>query len=495
MKILVIQLARLGDIFLMWPALRALRRANPEAHIEVLTRAKFVEALEGLTEIDKVRILPTKDLIEPLFGSQIDIKSSYERVDHFLQQLREEKYDWILNYTFSPVSSYITHAISYSETKVCGYTRHADGFLSIPDDLSAYFYAQVGIHRANRYHLCEIFATMASVDLIADDFKPPKFGSSQDFFQEFENKKDRIAIHIGASEKNKSISPEKWIAFINQYLKLSQDNIVLIGAPNETVFSDKIISSTPSGRVQSLVGKTKVSDLFSVLKDVKVLVGPDSAPQHIASLVSTPCLNISVGGVNFWETGPRAPKSCVVKIETESEIAADKLAQILHKMRTGQNQSPDVITVVEGTPSFWALASPESEFQWNLIEAIYTGKDFPASTKKEFIDGMEKLADINQLMIEQMEILKKGGDIQIAAGIIENGEEIIQAIARLVPSLGILIRWYQTEKVRLGPEDYGITLNKSLEIHKTLAKLCEIYREYQENYQQEKRHELIKPQP
>lgn len=473
MKILVIQLARLGDIFLMWPALRALRRAQPTAQIEVLTREKFVAALEGLEEINKIHILPTQELVGPLFEDKVDIKTAYDRTGVFIDQLTAEKYDWILNYTFSPVSSYITHAIAAPETRISGYTRHADGFLSIPDDISAYFYAQVGIYRSNRYHLCEIFATMASADLLAEDFRPPKFASKS-----FHNA--QVAIHIGASEGHKTISPEKWTTIINQYLKLSQDNIVLIGAANEVGIAETILSSTPSDRVQSLVGKTKISDLFSVISDCKVLVGGDSAPMHIASLTGTASLNVSLRGVNFWETGPRAKGSCIIKVDSEAEIAADKIAMSLRKMRTGERQEVGVFTAIDGAPSFWALTSPEAEFQWSFIKALYTGEDFPASAKPEFNDGMEKLSDINKLMIEQMESIQNGGDFQIAAGIINRGEEIIETIGKLVPSLAIIVRWYQTEKIRLGPESQEVTLNKTLAIHQTLAKVCQLYHQYEQ---------------
>ncbi len=473
MKILVIQLARLGDIFMMWPALRAMRRAYPDAQIEVLTREKFTTALSGLDAINKVRILPSRDLAEPLFDAKIDIKEAFDRTSHFVDQLRSENYDWILNFTFSPISSYLTHAISGPKTRVSGYTRHADGFLSIPDDISAYFYAQVGVNRSNRYHLCEIFGTMVGTDLLPEDFRAPLFLAGPINGAE-------VAIHVGASEAHKQVSTEKWIAVINQYLKISGDRIVLIGAPNECGIAETILSSVPADRVHSLVGRTQVSDLFSVLSGCKVLVGADSAPMHIATLTGTPCLNLSLQGVNFWETGPRAKGSCVIRVGSESEIAADKIAHNLHKMRTGERQDTGVYTWVEGTPSFWALTSPEADFQWNLLKSIYTGENFPAATKADFIDGMDKLRDINQLMIEQMLHLKKGGELKVASGIINRGEEIIATIAKLVPGLAIVVRWYQTEKVRLGPDSQENTLEKTLSIHQTLAKVCELYRQYED---------------
>ena len=51
MRILVLQLARFGDIFQTWPTLKALRRQHPESEIHFLVRSRFSEAASGLTGI------------------------------------------------------------------------------------------------------------------------------------------------------------------------------------------------------------------------------------------------------------------------------------------------------------------------------------------------------------------------------------------------------------------------------------------------------------
>lgn len=160
MKILILELARLGDIYQTWPALRGLRRLYPEAQIHVLTRSRFEAAFDGLEVVDERKILPSRDLMAPLVQPQMDVKASHDLVGKFVDSLKAEKYDWILNFSFSPLSSYLTHAIAdnRSDVRLSGYSRTSDGFLAIPDDMSAYFYAQVGINKPNRFHLAEIFA-------------------------------------------------------------------------------------------------------------------------------------------------------------------------------------------------------------------------------------------------------------------------------------------------------------------------------------------------
>lgn len=470
MKVLVLELARLGDIFQTWPALRGLKRIYPEAQIEVLTRARFQSAIEGLEVVSKRHLLPTQEILAPMFDPQMDVKSSHEKMGQFVAGLKNEKYDWILNFSFSPFSSYLTHAISHETTKISGYSRTADGFLAIPDDMSAYVYAQVGVGRPNRFHLAEIFATMVGVDLIESDWSAPQGLKSR-------MQTPEVLVHVGASEAKKQISPVKWATILNQFLKLSEVRVGLIGAASESAAAEQIMASIPSERVENFVGKTDLQDLFSLIQWTRLVVGADSAPMHMASLTGTPCVNLSLSSVNFWETGPRAMGSVIMRGQDETDFASDKVATVMKKAMHKEKQDLSIITVQKGSPSYWHLAPKDSDFEWNLIRAIYMGEDFPPTESNLFKDGIIKLADINLLMIDQIEAVQKGVDISKVASIIDRGEEIIETIGKLVPSLAPLVRWYQTEKIRIGPDSQEKLLERSLQIQSQFQGVLNLYLE------------------
>jgi ADP-heptose:LPS heptosyltransferase len=467
-KILVLELARLGDIFQSWPALRALKRLHPQAQIEVLSRGRFQAALEGLEVVSKIRLLPTQEIMSPLFETQLDVKTAHARMSAFVQELKDEKYDWILNFSFSPFSSYLTRCLAHEHTKVCGYSRTTDGFLAIPDDMSAYFYAQVGVNRPNRFHLADIFGTMVAADLIEEDWRGPKGLIANPQAPD-------VLVHIGASEQKKQISPIKWATILNQFMKLKDVRIGLIGAAGEVEIANQILSSVSSEKILNFVGETNLSQLFALIKGAKLVVGADSAPMHMASLTRTPCVNLSLAAVNFWETGPRAPGSYILRGQDETELASDKVAMVMKRALMGEKQDLSVIAVQNGSPSYWALQPKDADFQWNFIRAIYMGEDFPSNEAPLFRDGIIKLVDINLLMIDQMEQIKKGVDLRKVASIIDRGEEIIETIGKLVPALSPLIRWYQTEKVRIGPDTQEKLLERSLNVQNLLQKVLQLY--------------------
>lgn len=474
MKILVLELARFGDIFQTWPALRALKRQHPQSQVHVLTREKYVGALEGLTAVDQIRLLPSQSILEPLIAhDEIEIKQSFDQMSAFIDTLKNEKYDWIVNFSFSPLSSYITHLAAGPQTRVSGYTRHADGYLSIPDDMSAYFYAQVGNQRHNRFHLAEIFGTLVEADLIPSDWAAPQG------FANLQRKTNQVLFHIGGSENHKAVPVEKMAEIIRDLLQSQSDiQVGLIGAGGEMAAAETIYAKLDlslQSRVMNCVGQTSIPQLFQLIAEAQVLVGPDSAPMHMASLVQTPCVNLSLGRVNFWETGPRAAGSVVLRANTGEQVNSWDVLTAIEVLRNKRPIPIRFAKVIPHTPSYYLLEPKDQDFEWKFIQAIYMNEPFPETENTLLRDGFAKLADINQLMIDQMIAMQNGIAAEKVAAIIDSGEEIIQTIGQLVPTLSILVRWYQTEKVRLAPGEAKELLEKTLQIHRTLQRVCDLY--------------------
>ena len=472
MKILILQLARLGDIYLSRPAIQALKRANPQAQITLLTRPKFRAAASGLEAVHEIIELPTHDLFAPLVQDIMDVPAAHARLSEFIRELKTKNFDQIINLSFSPASSHLAHLLEPDGEKVRGYTRTPDGFLSIPDDMSAYFYAQVGPGKPNRYHLAEIFGTLCGVDLTEADWHA---GKMENYVAPM--KSPFIVCHIGASEEQKALSAEKWISTFGHFRSLNATPIVLIGSEAESAIADTIMSSSPTNSIVNLVGKTTLPQTMALLRQSVMLVGADSAPMHMASLTKTRCLNLSVGRVNFWETGPRAMGSWVLRANSEGDLPSDRVSRAMAAMVEKLRPELGIITVQEGAPSYSGLFPKEAEFHWKLTQAVYQGSDFPHPINDGFWQAHEQLVQINHFIMEQLQALQDGARLEEKAGFIDRGEEVIAAVAKLVPAWGPVIRWYQTEKIRIGPGNAQQVLNRTCEIQLLLQQVLDLYSE------------------
>lgn len=470
MKILVLQLARLGDIYMSWPALRALRRAHPTAQIHLLTRPRFEAATHGLEAVDCHKSLPTADLVEPFVREQPADHEALSRMGFYLENLRREHYDWIINLSFSPLSSWLARAAAWPDCRITGYTRHEDGWLCIPDDVSAYFHAQVGIGRSNRLHLCDLFATLVDVDLIEEDWRP----TVSPLKAEVSLPDSYIVLHLGASEGRKRLPVFHWARILKSFSEKAPGvSVVLIGSEAENDLAQELISQSPSVPTINLLGKTSVGDLFAVLSGAQALAGADSAPMHIASLTKTPCFNISFPTVNFWETGPRAPRSFVLRLTGAEDLSSGEAGEALALIARGEDPAA-LVRHTGRIPSYEIpQESPSQRFTWELIQALYLGGTFPVTDDAQFVEGVEKINDMNRVIIEQLQTLPTNSEY--LGPLLERGDEVLETIGRLVPACGVFTRWVQTEKTRIGPGSREKIRTEMLRIHELLARVLRVY--------------------
>lgn len=469
MKILIIQLARLGDIYITWPFLRALRRSYPAAEIHFLTRPRFEGAVEGLESVDRHLSLPVSQILSPLVQTDADIESSLARLDETVQKLRGENYDMIVNLTFSPASSYLTHLVAQKNTEVYGYSRYEDGTLCLADEVSAYFYAQVGTQKPNRVHLADIFASMLDLQYNENDWRAPEVEATEVPLPE-----QYIVVHIGASEQHKALTAKEWIQILAEVSrKYPQLSVVLIGVTSEADMAYSIQTALPELNFINLVGRTKIADLFGILQEADLLVGCDSAPIHMASLTDTPTLNISVGRVNFWETGPKASLSFIYRVEETSSFEPRKVGEILCLLLNGQ-VSADLIIRSAGVVSYNKVEKVQDRFQWDLLQAIYLGGAYPVAERMEIIQGAVQLNEVNLLAIQQLAQIPEKG-LAVAGPILDQIDEIIKNMNLFVPELSPLINWYQAEKVRIGPGAIEDICAATLSVHERFTAHLQAY--------------------
>lgn len=469
MKILIIQLARLGDIYMSWPMVRSLKRAQPGADIHMLVRQRFEAATTGLSELDKVVVLPNRSILEPLVQERFDLEASCCRLERFLDELEIEQYDAIINLSFSPLSSYLTHHLARPGVDVYGYTRHADGYLNFADEVSSYFHAQVGPGRANRSHLTDIFASMIGSTLVEDDYRAPDLQYGKPLPDNY------VVVHIGASESHKRLEPSEYAQVISRLHREDPTlSILLIGAPHEEAIASEVLRHVPTPQVKNLVGQTQVPDLFPIIQGAEMLIGCDSAPIHVASLTNTMTLNLSLGAVNFWETGPKASSGFILRLSAQpQERNFEKVGEIAANLLRGQIDS-SLIVRGAGLASYLVKESPRQQFAWKLAQAIYLGEPLPVVEDMDIYQALQHIHQVNSMLIGQYEAMTMEKLSQMNP-LIEQTDVLLRHISRTVPEVSPLVEWLMTEKVRLGPGSFQQVRAATLQIHLNLASFLKSY--------------------
>lgn len=448
MKTLVIQLARLGDIYMTWPVVRALKDQDPQGTVDILVRPRFASACMGLESLNQVHFFPTQDFLEPLTTHQ-DLKGSLAVVDSFLEKLKSQNYDRVINLSYSEVSSYVVSFLDQPQMQVMGYSRHSDGFLHLKDDVSRYFWAQVGPGGFNQIHLIDLLAGTAGVELHSDNFKSPQIELKARFSFPY------YVVHVGGSESHKRLSADFWIQIIDCLLKESPESqVVLVGAEAEKGIADRILQATQV-RVINLVGQTQIIDLFSILKYGQGLLGGDSVPMHMVPFVNQRAFCFSVGEVNPFETGPITSSSWILRAQSENSWSFGRVKEAVRswvRHETPPQNFPNLLVAGEQFPRV-QLMQPQKNFSWDLLKAIYMGEAFPVAEDLNFYRGALRMYEAAHVSFQN---LKKRDQIKsdMLTALLDRIDEVLGKIATEVPDLYPLFRWYQAEKTRIAPGRY-----------------------------------------
>ena len=412
MRILVLQLARFGDLFQTWPTLKALQRQHPDSEVHVLVRERFHSALDGCAGIT-VHHFSTAQILEPIFTVE-DLETAHARLVENLSSLGQ--FDLVINLSFSPMSSYLADYLAIEGTEIRGYTRTADGHLAIADDTSAYFYAQVGVGRSNRYHLTHIFAAVAGVDLQSDDFNSNAVAAEN---------RHGIVVHLGASQLEKSFAPEDWVRVLKPLGESFCETVFLIGSVNERALSETVAREIESTLVVNQVGKTQWPQTRELIAHAKLLIGADSAPIHLATLTNTPTLNLSSATVNYWETGPLAQGSRVLYRDRLFDLPPQHVYEEALAMLAGRAPQQAHAVCNQWFGTYDVQGSKSDAFTWELVQALYTDAHYPALTLEADRLAFQRYNELSELALQQLAALESGAQNAIAAKILAQIDELL----------------------------------------------------------------------
>jgi heptosyltransferase-3 len=273
MRILLIVLRRLGDVLLATPLLRSLRRAYPDAAIDVMVYAGQEGMLEGNPDCNEVIA------VAPYPGA-----AGYAA----LVRQRWRRYDLALT----------TQTSDRSHLYAFLFARRRVGL--VPD---------LGWSSAWKRASCSAYAVLDDVDthtvvqnlVLADllgiarqpEVVPPR--------AEFEHALSSYAVlHPYPKFNYKQWTPEGWRDLI-RWLRREGLQVVLSGGPDpqEVAYN----AALAPGEVVDMTGKLTLGALPALYRKARLFIGTDTSATHLAAACGTPTLAL-FGPTNPVKWGP-----------------------------------------------------------------------------------------------------------------------------------------------------------------------------------------------
>jgi len=458
-KILVLQLTRLGDILCTMPTLLALRRTYPEAEIHFLVRKRFAPAALVTKPYDHLWQWDAKRLLGDFIVGKGSITDGITRLSETIHQLRQENFDKIINLSFSPSSSFITHLISQNKIPTKGYTRTEDFYLAVPDEPSGYVRAQVGLDRSNRRHIIDILSDVAQVKLVDSDLHPFAI----------DEKKEGIVCHLGASRDHKTWPSISWIGFFNRLAQTQNESITLIGSNDDIELAQEILTQIKSDKIINSVGKTSWNELISILRIAKLFIGADSGPLHAASLAGCKTLNLSLGNVRFWETGPTVKGSRVLRSREPQHLMSDIVFNHCKNMLDDGDQfSESALCTGESDLRYKVYGGTNFEPDaWGTVHWMYFGGPRPQFLG-DLPEALKQIEEVTDIAVLQVDALKQNAEKTEIIGILDSLDDVLEIMRKSIPPISPLLEEFRGSKENIAPGSRDEVFDKTRQCYLNL---------------------------
>lgn len=312
MKVLIINLARLGDLIQTVGLVKGLARKYRDAKIDFLALSSFASIIEYFEYTNEVIALNDQTILENL---ENDLWSAYGEIKDKIDYLNSKDYDLIVNPIASIRSALIGYLIRGREKLGMFYNEHREK--TITSNCTA-FHLSYG-HGAgdHTFNLVDIFAGVGGIRADCEQFSIYPSEDARERAKRFweDNRLTQyktIGFHIGASNVNRAWKPEKFRSVIDRLIARQQYKVLLFGGYKEEGLTASL-SDIKSDYFLNLIGRTNLDELIAFIRKLDIFVSNDTGPMHIAAATGTRMISIFLGPASVWETGPYSNEAIVLE--------------------------------------------------------------------------------------------------------------------------------------------------------------------------------------
>lgn len=315
MNILIVKLSAIGDVIHTLPALNAIRKHYPKAHITWLVEEAACDIVAGHEALDRVLVSKRKRWLKDLQGP--GCLGAVKEACTLIKDLRDTRYDLILDFQ-ALFKSGILIALAKGKRKV-GFGRGLEhmehSYIFLNETIPA---VDMEHHALSRGLMLLNALGIATPEV---EYKLPVFDNDRqkliDLLRPYglENFRPLVAVNPVAKWATKLWSNQKFAQMADSLKAQFGVQIVFTGSLNDRLVIDDIISQMKN-RAVNLAGETTLKMLAALYAEADMLVSTDTGPMHLAAAAGTPVVAL-IGPTAPWRTGPYGSGHQIVRAELE----------------------------------------------------------------------------------------------------------------------------------------------------------------------------------
>ena len=306
-KVIIIQMAKLGDMVCTTPMFFAIKKTYPQCNVYVCGNRINKNLLEGNKDVDEYIIF------EGFWGAVRKIKS--EKIDFGCITSPDFVGLAVLYLAGIPLISAPDVKNGFSPYETWQYKILRKFVVAKP-------------HRMGAYAPREYLRLLEPIDIFTDDTKKHLAFSKgaeekiKDFFvrNNLNDNKDLIVgISPSAGNKIKQWAPERFAELANYISGKHNGKILIVGGPNDNKEVDEMIKfMNKDALFLNTQGLFNLDELKALISRLSVFISVDTGPIYIAEAFGVPTIDI-VGPIDEREQPPIGKVHRVVRIENREK--------------------------------------------------------------------------------------------------------------------------------------------------------------------------------
>jgi len=322
LNILIVKMSAIGDVTHTLPALTALRRHYPHAHIAWLIEEAAVEVVRGHKALDRLLIWRRASSMKQFRGG--NRLAVFDEIRRLARELRATHYDLLIDF-HALLKSSLWVVLARANRKV-GFGRgmeHSEG---------SYFFLNERIPAVSM----EVHALDRGLILL-NTLGIPTSEVVYDFPILAENEAEARSLlgaeGAGVNDPLVAIHPmtlwptklweNEWFGQVADRLIERGFRVAFTGGMEDRKAIDEICRSMTNPVIR-LEGRTSLKTLAAVYRLACTVLSTDTGPMHIAAAVGTPVVAL-FGPTAPWRTGPYGNKHMVLRVGLDCSPCFRKL--------------------------------------------------------------------------------------------------------------------------------------------------------------------------
>jgi heptosyltransferase III len=289
-KILVIRGGAIGDFILTLPAIAALRRQFPRAHLEVLGYPHIARLALAGRLVDRVQPIEARGLAG-FFARGGTLEP--DLMDYF------SEFDLVISYLYDPDEIFKTNVCRCSVGQfIAGPHR--------PDETAGIHATQVFLKPLERLAIFDADA----VPRLTLNPQP--------------STRNPLALHPGSGSARKNWPESRWAELMQKVIATTRWHLLLAGGEAEGERLQRLAGSLPRERC-STAQSLPLVELAGRLQSCAAFVGHDSGITHLATALGLPCVVLWADTLEeIWR--PQGARLVILKAITGiGDIRADRV--------------------------------------------------------------------------------------------------------------------------------------------------------------------------